>query len=299
MGHRSGLTMHDSLFSGKTVLVTGASRGLGRHIVEAFWRHGADVFMVARSADALTALCTQLAGTARAGQRTAHSALDLASPDAPAQVFDALKRFSPRLDVLVNNAAVVQPIGALEDNDWSQWQRALQLNLVAPVALCRFAVPLMKLQGGAIVNISGGGATSPRPFFSAYATAKAGLVRFTETIAAEAGCYGIRVNAIAPGPMNTEMHDAVLRAGPSLAGVAEYRKALEQAESGGMAPSTPAELVVFLASDAGAQINGRLISAVWDPWRDLAEHAAELAGSDVYTLRRIIPEDRGFQWPPK
>lgn len=291
--------MHASLFSGKTVLVTGASRGLGRHIVEAFWRRGASVFMVARSVDALTALSIELEVNSRENQRAAYMAVDLASSDAPGKVFDALQNFSGRLDVLVNNAAIVQPIGPLEENDWPQWQRALQLNLLAPVALCRLALPLMKTRGGAIVNVSGGGATSPRPFFSTYSTAKAGLVRFTETIAAEAGQCGIRVNAVAPGPMNTEIHDAVLRAGPALAGAAEYRKALEQVERGGIASSTPAELVVFLASEAAAQINGRLISAVWDPWRNLADYAAELAGSDVYTLRRIVPEDRGFEWLPK
>jgi NAD(P)-dependent dehydrogenase (short-subunit alcohol dehydrogenase family) len=96
--------------------------------------------------------------------------------------------------------------------------------------------------------------------------------------------------------MNTEMHDAVLRAGRALAGETEYRKALEQAERGGVPPATAAELAVFLASDAAAGINGRLISAVWDPWRNLASHAAELPQSDVYTLRRIVPEDRGLLW---
>ena len=155
----------------------------------------------------------------------------------------------------------------------------------------------MKAQGGGVIlNISGGGATSPRPFFSAYATAKAGLVRLTETIAAEAGHYGIRANAIAPGAMNTEMRDTVLRAGPELAGETEYRKALEQAETGGALPDTPAELAIFLASDSAVGVNGRLLSAVWDSWRDLSAHAPELARSDVYTLRRIVPKDRGLPW---
>jgi 3-oxoacyl-[acyl-carrier protein] reductase len=206
-------------------------------------------------------------------------------------------KFSGRLDVLVNNAAIIGPIGALEDNDFAQWQEAIRVNLLAPVALCRLAVQWMKKErAGSIINISGGGATSPRPFFTAYGTAKAGLVRFTETLAVETAGYGIRVNAIAPGAMNTEMHDAVLRAGPERVGKAEYRKAVEQAERGGTSPETPADLAVFLASDEAAGITGRLISAVWDRWRNLAERAGELAKSDVYTLRRIVPEDRGLAW---
>lgn len=281
--------MDQSLFSGKMVLVTGASRGLGRHIAEAFWRHGADVFLVARSAEALTAVCTQLGG------RAGYLAADLAHANAPEQIFAAVS--DRRVDVLVNNAAIVGPIGPLEQNDFAEWKKAIQVNLLAPAALCRLAIPRMKAHGGgAIVNLSGGGATSPRPFFSAYAAAKAALVRLTETIAAEAGRYGIRVNAIAPGAMNTEMHDAVLRAGPALAGEIEYRKALEQEERGGTSPATPAELALFLASEAAAGISGRLISAVWDPWQSLSGHAAELAQSDVYTLRRIVPQDRGLSW---
>jgi NAD(P)-dependent dehydrogenase (short-subunit alcohol dehydrogenase family) len=223
--------------------------------------------------------------------------MDLSVTDAPTLIFDALQSFTGRIDVLVNNAGIIGPIGPLDGNDWTGWKTAIQVNLLAPAALCRLAITQMKSQGGgAIVNLSGGGATSPRPFFSAYAAAKAGLVRLTENIAAESGRYGIRANAIAPGAMNTEMHSAVLRAGPALAGETEYRKALEQAEHGGVSSATAAELAVFLASDAASGINGRLISAVWDPWKNLTSHASELAKSDVYTLRRIVPEDRNLLW---
>lgn len=281
--------METPLFRGKTVLVTGASRGLGRHIAEAFWRRGADVFTVSRSSG-------QALRDVNDSQRWAHLAADLADGNAAEAIFDGVMSFSGRLDVLVNNAAIIGPIGALEDNDFAQWREAIQVNLLAPVALCRRAVQWMKEGAGSIINVSGGGATSPRPFFTAYGTAKAGLVRFTETLAVETAGYGIRVNAIAPGAMNTEMHDAVLRAGPDRVGEAEYRKAVEQAERGGTSPETPAELAVFLASDEAAGITGRLISAVWDPWRNLGARAAELAKSDVYTLRRIVPQDRGLEW---
>jgi 3-oxoacyl-[acyl-carrier protein] reductase len=291
------LTLDAVFFRGKTVLITGASRGLGEEISKAFWRHGGDVFLVARSGEILSGLCAWLAGTRQDTQRAAHFAVDLSAPDAPARIVDAVQSFTGRIDVLVNNAAIIGPIGPLDDSDWTRWKAAIEVNLLTPAALCRLVIPQMKDQGGgAIVNVSGGGATSPRPFFSAYAVAKAGLVRLTETIAAEAGGYGIRANAIAPGAMNTEMHHAVLRAGRALAGETEYRKALEQAERGGVPIATAAELAVFLASDAAAGINGRLISAVWDPWKNLGSHTAELAKSDVYTVRRIVPEDRGFLW---
>ena len=156
--------------------------------------------------------------------------------------------------------------------------------------------PGWRENGGTIVNISGGGATGPRPFFSAYGTAKAGLVRLSETLARETAGSGIRVNCIAPGAMNTNMNAAVLQAGAELAGADEFERAQRQAEAGGTPPDLAAELTVFLASPAGGEINGRLLSAVWDPWRELPSHARELASSDIYTLRRIVPEDRGKTW---
>ena len=168
------------------------------------------------------------------------------------------------------------------------------MNLLAPVALCRLAVPWMR-RGGAIVNLSGGGATSARANFSAYGTAKAALVRFTETLSLEVADLGIRVNAISPGILNTQMVDAVLDAGPQNAGE-DYNRVLAVKQNGGQPPEKAAALAYHLASPASHGITGRLISAVWDPWTTLAEHAAELRDSDIYTLRRITPEDRGKRW---
>ena len=171
------------------------------------------------------------------------------------------------------------------------------MNLLVPVELCRAAAAWMIPRGsGKIINISGGGATSPRPHFSAYATAKAGLVRFSETLAVELAEHHIQVNAIAPGAMNTAMHQAVIEAGADRAGKREFAAAVEQDQRGGVPPVRAAELCVFLASEAAAGISGRLISAVWDDWPSLAEKAGVLASGDIYTLRRIVPKDRGLQW---
>jgi 3-oxoacyl-[acyl-carrier protein] reductase len=283
-------------FKKKTVVVTGASRGLGLAIARGFWDAGADLFLVARSSHRLEETAAELSAE-RPDQRAGFLADDLADPGAPRRIFAALGQFGNRLDVLVNNAASLGPIGPISENDSEEWQRTLQVNLAAPAALCREAIRWMKQQGeGVILNLSGGGATSPRPNFSAYAAAKAGLVRLSETIAAEVSGDGIRVNCIAPGAMNTEMHQAVLRAGAEASGEQEYRKAVEQAREGGMQMEVPAALAVYLASPACSGITGRLISAAWDPWRGLHVHSSELAASDIYTLRRVVPQDRGLQW---
>ena len=249
--------------------------------------------LVARSQEALDRLRTEW--HAEASARWWSLAADLAHPQTPARIGESLQAAGwGALDGLVNNAGIVGPIGPAWENDPDEWQRALQVNLLAPAALCRLLLPAMP-RGAAIVNLSGGGATSPRVNFSAYATAKAGLVRFSENLAYEAGVRGVRVNAVAPGAMNTEMLEAVLRARPEQVG-REFERAIEQKSKGGVAPERAAELVVYLLSPASAGITGRLISVVWDPWPKLADYAAEIAGSDIYTLRRITPEDRGKQW---
>ena len=130
---------------------------------------------------------------------------------------------------------------------------------------------------------------------NAPSTAKAALVRFTETLALEAADRGIRVNAISPGILNTEMVEAVVRAGPVNAGE-DYARVLEVKRTGGQPPEKAAALAYYLASPASQGITGRLISAVWDPWTTLDAHVEELRLSDIYTLRRITPEDRGKQW---
>jgi len=128
---------------------------------------------------------------------------------------------------------------------------------------------------------------------SAYASSKAAIVRFTETIALELKQYNIDVNAIAPGAMNTRLLDDVLQNGKGKVTGDYYDKLLKQKEIGGTPLSMGAELCVYLASDESDGITGKLISAVWDDWKNLHKHLKEL-DSDLYTLRRIIPEDRGI-----
>jgi NAD(P)-dependent dehydrogenase (short-subunit alcohol dehydrogenase family) len=134
------------------------------------------------------------------------------------------------------------------------------------------------------------------PFFSAYAASKAAVVRFGETLAEELREFGVDVNCVAPGAMNTKFLDEALEAGPEKIGRAAYEQAVKQKKNGGVPPERAAALCAFLASAASDGITGKLISAVWDPWEKLAKHKKELASTDIYTLRRIVPQDRGKSW---
>jgi NAD(P)-dependent dehydrogenase (short-subunit alcohol dehydrogenase family) len=282
---------------GNKVIITGCSRGLGVAVAEAMWREGADLLLVARSGAALCEVRDRLAGSATAQQAHAFPA-DLGDPAAPQAVLAEARRLWSRVDILVNNAGTIGPIGMVADNDWSEWRNSVQLNLLAPAELCKLAVDWMREAGvgGSIVNLSGGGATTPRPCFSAYATAKCALVRFSETIAAEVANLGIRVNCIAPGAMNTAMMQETLRAGADRVGATEYERVRKLVAGGASDARLAAELIVYLASEESTGITGKLISAVWDPWRTLHDHVEDLRNTDVYTLRRIVPEERGKAW---
>src|SRR5439155_25765749 len=105
------------------------------------------------------------------------------------------------------------PMGAVDEVDWQEWLRAVEINLFGTVLMCRAIIPLLRAQGyGKIVNLSGGGATAPLPRFSAYAASKAAVVRLTETFAEELRDCHVDVNAIAPGALNTRLLDEVLTA---------------------------------------------------------------------------------------
>jgi NAD(P)-dependent dehydrogenase (short-subunit alcohol dehydrogenase family) len=198
--------------------------------------------------------------------------------------------------ILVSNAGVYGPKGSVEQADWSEWVRAVEINLLGSVLPARALVAHFVRRGhGKIVQLSGGGATGPLPGLSAYAASKAAVVRFAETLAEELRGHGVDVNAIAPGALNTRMLDEVIEAGPDGVGEDFYRRALEQQRTGGVPLRRGAELAVFLGSADSDGITGKLLSAVWDPWSQLASHREDL-GSDVYTLRRIVPGDRGLEW---
>ena len=121
-------------------------------------------------------------------------------------------------------------------------------------------------------------------------------MRFAETLAVELRPYHVDVNAIAPGALNTRLLDELLAAGPEAVGQPMYERSLEQQVKGGVPLERGAALCVFLASAASDGVTGKLLSALWDPWRSLGDHRADLDGTDVYTLRRIVPADRELTW---
>ena len=281
----------------RNAVITGANQGLGLEIARAYVRAGANVFLCARDAGLLEKAGKEALSVAAPGQTVCFLPGDVSKPaDAEKIVAAALGSF-PRLHILVNNAGIYGPMGPSEEVDWQEWVRAVEINLLGSVLMCRAVVPHFRQHGyGKIIQLSGGGATNPLPRISAYAASKAAVVRYAETLGEELRSFGIDVNSIAPGALNTRMMDELLAAGPEKVGSAFHERMLKLKEQGGTPLERGASLAVFLGSAASDGITGKLISAAWDPWEKLPGHLSDLRNTDVYTLRRVVPKDRGMPW---
>lgn len=280
---------------GLCAVISGASEGFGRAVAEIFLKEGANVMICARNQEKLFKARDELLAL-NLGQ-VAAQCCDVANlPDVENLMNTAHTKFG-RLDILVANAGIYGPKGPIEEVDFDEWSYAIDVNLKGVFAQCRAIVPYFKKQrSGKIIVLSGGGATKPMPFLSSYAASKAAVVRFAETLAGEVVDFNIDVNCVAPGALNTRLLDELLEAGPEKVGKAFYEQSLKQRDSGGSDLTIGANFCVYLASAQSNGITGKLISAIWDPWASLQEHADDLKNSDIYTLRRIVPAERGKAW---
>jgi NAD(P)-dependent dehydrogenase (short-subunit alcohol dehydrogenase family) len=281
--------------SGRNALITGASQGLGKEIAAHFLREGANVVLCARNEAELNTTRAELAATAPQRKVIARPC-DVSDERQVNELVTVALRELGSVHALVCNAGIYGPMGPTESVDLGEWRRAMDINVFGVLLPARALIPHFKQSKyGKIVVLSGGGATNPLPNISAYAASKAAAVRLMETLAEELREFNVDVNAVAPGALKTRLVDQVLATGPDKVGAAFFAKNKKWAVEGATPLELGASLCVYLASAESDGITGKLISAQWDPWRDLQKHRDELK-SDIYCLRRIVPEDRGKKW---
>ena len=264
-------------------IITGGGRGIGRFTAEALAARGAHLALCARTSAELEETASAI--EKETGRRPAVFPLDVAD-------LAAVRTFARRVSdevgppqLLVNNAAMLGPVGPLTEANLEEWSRTLSVNVTGVAAMCAAVAPLMT-NGGAIVNLSGGGIGGPgmAPLLSAYTTSKAAVAALTETLAKEFVSLDVTVNAIAPGPVATRFMEPVIEAGAALGELYETTVIQRRATT----PLDPfVELVCYLVSPAGRWLTGRLLSAKWDRIEDLEAKKAAVVGGSLLTLRRI------------
>jgi len=265
--------------SGKVIILTGAGGGIGVVVAKYLRQAGAKLILIDISMECLDNIRDS-------SYNDDYFICDISDQNSVRLLYDKITEKYSRIDVLVNNAGIQAPIGQFHSNSLDLWKHNIDVNLMGAVYMSWYVLPMMiKQRKGKIINFSGGGSTSPRPNFSAYAVAKTGIVKFTEELAIELKDFGIDVNAISPGAINTKMLDEVLAA-RELAGD-EYLASVKRRDKGGNDPNLAAQLIGFLASDRSDGISGKLISAPWDPWAELDFQNKLRSDKDLATLRRI------------
>lgn len=270
----------------KVAIITGGGRGIGEATALAFAREGARVVLVARTVPELEQVAAKVKDLGGSAQIVP---ADVSSRQAVASMVRTAVNSFGQVDILVNAAGVYGPIGQAWEVDPEKWAQAIEVNLLGTFFTCQAVLPHMirRLQGG-IINFSGGGATSPLPRFTAYGVSKTAVVRLTETLAEEVEGFNIRVNAIAPGMVDTRLQDAVLAAGERAGELLPRVRRLRETGDGGAPRELAADLAVFLAGEASNGLTGKLIAAPHDGWESWnGKHIGELMALPWFTLRRM------------
>lgn len=193
---------------GKIVIITGASRGIGAQAARAFAAEGAHVALLARSAAQVASLAAGI------GPQAMAVGCDVAVWDDVRAAVDAVVARFGRVDVMVNNAGVIEPIARLADADPAEWGRAQDINLKGVFHGMRAVIPAMRAQGsGTIITVSSGAATRPLEGWSAYCASKAGALMLTQAAHLEEGPSGIRVLGLSPGTVATDMQVKIRASG--------------------------------------------------------------------------------------
>ncbi len=263
------------------IVLTGSSSGIGQFLADTLAGRGHEVCRIARSPQ--TGFSFQC---------------DVSDWNAVQNCAEKIAVKWPSADALICCAGIQEPIGPAMETDPLAWRKNLAVNLDGTFFAIRALYPLLtKTSSRAkMICFSGGGSTGPRPNFAAYGVAKTGVVRLVEMLAAEWQGNPPDINAVAPGAIFTKMTEEVLARGEKLAGLKEFESAAKMPQDNSEKLQKVLGLVEFLLSEKSDGISGKLISAPWDPWQNFLTLRDELVKSDIYTLRRIVPEDRGKKW---
>jgi NAD(P)-dependent dehydrogenase (short-subunit alcohol dehydrogenase family) len=239
-------------FTGKTILITGASRGIGEALAKGFCELGGEVVLTSRKQESLDKVAAEITG--KGGKACAIACHVGKAEDRQKLVDEVIKRFS-KIDVLVNNAATNPIFGPAMNATEDAWDKIFDVNLKGPFLLTKaVAASMMEKGGGAIVNVSSVAGIKPMMGLGVYSISKAGLLMMSKVLASELGEKGIRVNAVAPGVIKTKFSEALWKND-------FIRKVVESSSPLGRLGEVEDVVgtVVFLASDAARYITGETI----------------------------------------
>ncbi|MBI2446232.1 MAG: SDR family oxidoreductase [Parcubacteria group bacterium] len=275
--------MKTMMLEGKTAIIAGASRGIGRAIAKRFFEEGADIIAIARyNSDDLSQLISEMRNR-KCSNKIIALLCDISQEGQVREAFDFIgNRKNGKIDILVNTAGIAEPYAPIFESEFLEWKKVFETNVFGTFLMMKYTILQMREnKSGKIINFSGGG--DGLEGFSAYSASKVAIVRLTETVAKEVKPFGIDINVIAPGPVHTKLFADMFFSKTFL-------------ESKNAPPATgdiqkSVELALFLASDKSNGLSGKFLSANWDNWSKIPENLDLIMSEpNVFTLRRVKGE---------
>ncbi|HET9284318.1 MAG TPA: SDR family oxidoreductase [Candidatus Angelobacter sp.] len=266
--------------SGQTAVVTGGSRGIGRAIALKLAAAGARIAVLARSVRELAetvSMIQQAGGVAQAVPT------DVSSAEAVHKAFQGIEQSLGPVDLLVNNAAAIKPFGPFWETDMEEWWRTMEVNVRGPLLCSQCVLPgMVARRRGRIINIVSGAGAVTTPYYTAYVTSKAALIRFTECVALEAREHGVALFSVSPGTVRTAMTEYSLTSPEGQKWLPWFRRIFD--ENINVPAERPAELVLELASGRVDALSGRMVS-IYDDLNAMLANAAKIEKQNLYALK--------------
>lgn len=266
--------------SGQIAVVTGGSRGIGRAIALKLAAAGARIAVLARSVRDLAetmSMIQQAGGVAQAVPA------DVSSAEAVRKAFREIEQSLGPVDLLVNNAAAIKPFGPFWETDLEEWWRTMEVNVRGPLLCSQCVLPgMVARRRGRIINIVSGAGAVTTPYYTAYVTSKAALIRFTECVALEARAHGVALFSVSPGTVRTAMTEYSLTSPEGQKWLPWFRRIFD--ENIDVPAERPAELVLELASGRVDALSGRMVS-IYDDLDAMLAGAAKIEEQNLYALK--------------
>jgi 3-oxoacyl-[acyl-carrier protein] reductase len=287
------------LLKDKKILITGGASGIGLAIAEACVKEGASVIIAARSQQKLDDAATLLKKLLPNNETPKIMAVktDVTSDNDLEYLINKIKQEYGSLDSLIASAGLYGTIGPFLDTPINEWAKSVEINLIGAAKSVYYAAKIMNPAKPSQVVLFSGGGQGAYENFSAYVTGKGGIWRFTESVGAELAKRNIFMNAMTPGPVNTQFLDDLIAAGPNKVGQEAYEKSLRQKKEGGQSPTKAVDLCLYLLSEKSAGLYGKTISAIWDNYQNFAD-LGKMSCTDIYTFKRVVEADGGTR-PPR
>jgi NAD(P)-dependent dehydrogenase (short-subunit alcohol dehydrogenase family) len=266
--------------SGQTAVVTGGGRGIGRAIALKLAAAGARIAVLARS---VSELSETVSAIQQAGGVAQAAPADVSSPEAVRKAFHGIEQSLGPVDLLINNAAAIKPFGPFWETDVEEWWRTMEVNVRGPLLCSQCVLPgMVARRRGRIINIVSGAGAVSTPYYTAYVTSKAALIRFTECVALEARPHGVTLFSVSPGTVRTAMAEYSLTSAEGQKWLPWFRRIFD--ENINVPAERPAELVLELASGRVDALSGRMLS-IYDDLDVLLTNAQKIEEQNLYSMK--------------